>query len=136
MALDNFNASDAEWSESTASYSIGARVKISNTGALSSLFFIEGNSGAHIDGVSGFNESTYPQIGYIIAGAGCGYRADNVFVHVNAKELVHFLPALKVRGGCQFTARPILSASIADLPSNNAKRPAVRRRRPSNGLPA
>nr|DAG81166.1 MAG TPA: hypothetical protein [Caudoviricetes sp.] len=36
---------------------------------------------------------------------------------------------------CHLTALPIASASCHGLPSNRARRPAVRRRRPSSGLP-
>lgn len=84
-----YSAADPEWAQATASYTVGSRVKVTNDGTLSALFHFEGNAGCVIDGVNGYNEAGFGQIGALIAGAagGCVSRCFDVLV--DTKTGVH-----------------------------------------------
>ena len=84
-----YSAADPEWAKETASYAVGSRVKVTNDGTISALFHFEGNAGCVIDGVNGYNEDSFGQIGAIIAGAAGGCKMRNVDVLVNTKSAVH-----------------------------------------------
>lgn len=77
-----FSGGDAEWDESLASYSIGARVKVTNDGQLSALFAFQGDAGILVDGVTGTNEPAYPTIGAIVSGTFGGVKTDNINIKV------------------------------------------------------
>lgn len=84
-----FSGADAEWTFATGSYAIGDRVKVTNDGTLSSLFHFQGNSGATVDGVNGYNEASYGQIGALISGTAGGITVRNFDVLCDVKDNVH-----------------------------------------------
>lgn len=86
---ETFASADAEWSRATASYALASRVKVTNDGTLSALFHFEGNAGCVIDGVNGYNEPSFGQIGAIIGGGAGGCAMRNVHVLLDAKSGVH-----------------------------------------------
>ncbi|MEZ0197416.1 hypothetical protein AB9U01_25515 [Pseudomonas qingdaonensis] len=84
-----YSAADPEWAQATASYAVGSRVKVTNDGTLSALFHFEGNAGCVIDGVNGYNEASFGQIGALIAGAAGGCVSRSFDVLVDTKAGVH-----------------------------------------------
>lgn len=81
---ETYASADAEWSSSTASYELGARAKVTNDGTLSSLFHFDGNCGAVVDGVNGYNEPDYGAIGAIISGTAAGVFTRHIDLSVTA----------------------------------------------------
>lgn len=84
-----YSAADPEWAQATASYAVGSRVKVTNDGTLSALFHFEGNAGCVIDGINGYNEAGFGQIGALIAGAAGGCVSRSFDVLVDTKAGVH-----------------------------------------------
>jgi hypothetical protein len=80
--MDNYTSGDTEWSQAS-SYSVGSRVKYTNTGKDSCLFAVDQSSGVNISNVKGYNETSYGTIGAIIRGQMKNVSVRNFLVSVN-----------------------------------------------------